>query len=286
MSRSALSRRPAFDRGLRVAQADQPHRGVADHARDQLPVTGQDRGQALPALAERGLDLGQARRGEDDAETARVPAPFPDPALQFPAPGDAGRVALAVQLGHPDHVVELPQLGQDRGGLRIGGRPDRRDTEGLRPRPFQPGKHQPRRTAFQGQPQARPGEVGAQGRGAGLQVQAAEPAPAGVHQGQAGPQFPQRPARPPFALRQFGAGQPAQQADVQRRGRPGPAHPGDSLPRLVGAPGGQQRADRDEFGHVRVAAQPAFTQPLAEQHGLGRDEPRVACRPGPGPEPE
>ena len=69
------------------------------------------------------------------------------------------------------------------------------------PGAFQPGEYQRSGSAVQRLSQARGGEFGAEGRGAGLQVDAAEAGPVGPHQGEASAEFGQGRAGQAF---QFG----------------------------------------------------------------------------------
>ena len=209
-------------------------------------------------------------------QAAGSPAVLPDLALQLGAPGDGGGVAYAIQFGIADQVAELTEFGQDRRCFRVGGRAHRPDPERLRTGTFQPGEHQGRRPAVQRQPQAGRGQIRAEGGRSGLQVDAAEPGPVGMHRRQARPQLGQRRPRPLFQLGQLGGDQPPQQDDVQRHRQPAAAHHRDPPFRLAGTSGREQRTGRDQLGQVRVVAQSAVAQLCGEPQRLGRDGRRAA----------
>src|SRR6202022_2818518 len=97
---------------LEVAQLDEPCGLLARSDPEQAAALGQEADQALPALAEGRGHLAEAGLGAGLAVTVGLPAVLPEPALQLGPPGDAGRVAAAVQLSAPDQVAELAQLGR------------------------------------------------------------------------------------------------------------------------------------------------------------------------------
>jgi hypothetical protein len=184
--------------------------------------------------------------------------------LQLGVPRDHGRVPAPAQLGVTDQVAKLAQLGQDRRGLRVRRRAHRPGPERLRAGAFQPGKHQRGRSPVQSHPQPRCCEIRAERGGAGLQVDAAEPAAPGLHQRQPGAELGQRRSRAPFQLRQLSPGQPAQQGHGERHRRPAASHDRDVPPRLVRAPGREQRPGGEQLRQVRVDDQPAAAQPFGE----------------------
>ena len=240
-----------------------------------------DAGERLAALGQRGRDRGRAGQRDHLAQPAGPPAALPDLALQFGPAGQVGRVGpVAAELGRPDQEAELAQLGQHRRRLRVRRRPHRMDPERLRPRAFQPREHVPGRAAAEGQPQAIAGQLGAQRRRPGLQVEAAELTATGVQGGQPGPEFGQRRAGPSVGRGQLGPREPPQQHHLERPAAS--AGRGQAAHRVVAAAGDGEGAGRQQLGLLGVLRQPVRAQPAGQLLRLDPD-PARAARPPAGP---
>jgi len=90
--------------------------------------------QYLSPGGERGGHGGHVRRAVDRTWSADPPAALPELPLQLGAAGEVRRVGWCPgQFRVPDREAELPQFGEHRGHVRVARRPDRTDTERLRP---------------------------------------------------------------------------------------------------------------------------------------------------------